>query len=118
MDVTDQADFLNAAALFETADTPEEILTKLQAIEHSLKKSVPYRFGPRTIDLDLLLVDYKVTHKDPILPHPRMHERRFVLEPLTELVDPATQHPSLRWSLRELLEKVQDQRCERTEIIL
>lgn len=118
MEVTDQADFLNAVALFESADSPQEILEKLQAIEGSLKKSVPYRFGPRTIDLDLLLVDYKVSKKDPILPHPKMHERRFVLEPLCELVDPATQHPSLRWSMRELLEMVKEQGCERTKIKL
>jgi 2-amino-4-hydroxy-6-hydroxymethyldihydropteridine diphosphokinase len=118
VEVTDQDDFLNAVALFETNESPEEIITKLQAIEASLKKSVPFRYGPRTIDLDLLLVDYNISKKDPILPHPKMHERRFVLEPLAEVLSPATQLPHWRRSIAELLTYVQDQQCERMTLSL
>jgi 2-amino-4-hydroxy-6-hydroxymethyldihydropteridine diphosphokinase len=87
----DQPRFLNAAALVETELSPRDLLDRLLAIERELGRvrGEGPRFGPRTIDLDLLLYDDAVI-EEPMLsvPHPRLHERRFVLEPLHEL-DPA-----------------------------
>jgi len=109
----EQEDFLNAVALIETMQNPEEVLRILVEIERALGKNLPFRFGPRTIDLDLLLYDNRVLESSTlILPHPRMHERRFVLEPLCELIDPEEQHPRLAVSWRELLDETAEQRCE------
>ncbi|MBM3227531.1 2-amino-4-hydroxy-6-hydroxymethyldihydropteridine diphosphokinase [Candidatus Peribacteria bacterium] len=121
-EVEDQDDFLNAVAHATTEKSPGEIHTILQAIESSLGKAPPYRFGPRTIDLDLLLCgDMVIPHKDGcqlVVPHPRMHERRFVLGPLCELIDPQTLHPLLGVSWESLLEKTLDQHCALTPITL
>ncbi|TSC97516.1 MAG: 2-amino-4-hydroxy-6-hydroxymethyldihydropteridine pyrophosphokinase [Candidatus Peregrinibacteria bacterium Greene1014_49] len=121
-EVENQDDFLNAVAATETQQSPEEILSILQSIEQALGKSPPYRFGPRTIDLDLLLHGNKsqiINRKSQIvLPHPRMHERRFVLEPLCALIDLNTKHPLLHVSWKELLEKTLDQECALTDISL
>lgn len=129
----DQPDFLNAAACFESDESPEEIHTKLQTIEATLKKNPPYRFGPRTIDLDLLLYGSKILpsiqewlpNKQPetrnqklVLPHPRLHERRFVLEPLTELGAGNLLHPELYRTLKSYLPDVEEQECESTGLIL
>jgi 2-amino-4-hydroxy-6-hydroxymethyldihydropteridine diphosphokinase len=110
----DQADFLNAVALMESKEAPADILRILSAIEGSLGKSLPYRFGPRTIDLDLLLVDDIVSDIPALtLPHPRMHERRFVLEPLADLLSPGSRHPRLGKTWSDLLSHLLDQPCER-----
>lgn len=105
----DQDDFLNAVATFETDETPEEIRITLTTIEQDLKKNPPYDKGPRTIDLDVLLYDDLQQH-DPTLtiPHPRMLDRRFVLEPLCEL--------DSSWNASLLQTKEQD--CKKTEILL
>jgi 2-amino-4-hydroxy-6-hydroxymethyldihydropteridine diphosphokinase len=86
----DQPAFLNAAAAVETELTAQALLGKLLEIELVLgRKREGPRFGPRTIDLDLLLYgDETVEAPGLTVPHPRLHERRFVLEPLAEL-DPA-----------------------------
>lgn len=108
-EVTDQADFLNAVAEIETDESPEAIAQTLQSIEHDLKKAPPFKYGPRTIDLDLLLYgDRTIQTSDLTVPHPRMRERRFVLEPLSEL-DP-------RWL--PSLENVEDQPSEKIELVL
>ncbi len=114
MEVADQADFLNAAALFESTESPQEILGKLQAIESTLKKSVPYRYGPRTIDLDIVLMGSLVRKCDPTVPHPKLHQRRFVLEPLMDLDAGEIVHPVLHQKLRDYLIDLQDQHCEKT----
>ena len=110
-EVEDQPDFLNAVAKVKTDRKPEEVKAAVEVIECALKKNPPYRFGPRTIDLDLLLYDnLKIDSPALIVPHPRMHQRRFVLEPLCELSsDP-------RW--KQLLEKIGDQECERVKMSL
>lgn len=85
--VLDQPRFLNAAAAVETELPPRELLERLLGIERRLgrARSGP-RFGPRTIDLDLLLYgDEAVDEPGLEVPHPRLHERAFVLEPLAEL---------------------------------
>jgi 2-amino-4-hydroxy-6-hydroxymethyldihydropteridine diphosphokinase len=92
----DQPRFLNAAARIETGLGPDELLERLLGVERALGRTrTAPRFGPRTIDLDLLLYGDSTLH-DPSLtvPHPRLHERAFVLEPLVEL-DPTLVIPGL-----------------------
>lgn len=84
--LTDQPDFLNAVAGLHTMLDPDALLTQLQAIEtqHGRERSV--RWGPRPLDLDLLLYGSTTLHSERLtLPHPRMHERDFVLRPLREI---------------------------------
>jgi len=85
--IADQPDFINAVARVRTADAPQVLLGKLLTIEARLGRvRTEQQFGPRVIDLDLLLYE-QVQMDTPhlTLPHPRMHLRRFVLEPLFEL---------------------------------
>ena len=88
--LVDQPRFLNAAAAVETDLQPRELLDRLLAVERALGRTREGpRFGPRTIDLDLLLYGDAVVREPGLeVPHPRLHERRFALEPLAEL-DPA-----------------------------
>jgi len=91
----DQPRFLNGAAELETSLGPRELLARLLAIERRLGRvrGVGARFGPRTIDLDLLLYGTAIIDEQGLqVPHPRLHERRFALEPLAEL-DPALEIP-------------------------
>jgi len=83
----DQPTFLNGAAAVETTLSPRELLDALLAVERSLGRTREGpRFGPRTIDLDLLLYgDESVDEPGLTVPHPRLHERAFALEPLAEL---------------------------------
>jgi 2-amino-4-hydroxy-6-hydroxymethyldihydropteridine diphosphokinase len=90
-----QPRFVNAAAALETALAARELLERLLAIERRLGRvrGEGPRFGPRTIDLDLLLYgDETIDEPGLTVPHPRLHERRFALEPLVEL-DPALEVP-------------------------
>ncbi len=100
----DQPRFLNAAAAVDTLLGPRELLVRLLAIERRLgrvRERGP-RFGPRTIDLDLLLYEDLVINEPGLeIPHPRLHERRFALEPLAEL-DPALEIPG-RGAVQTLL---------------
>lgn len=85
--ISDQPEFINAVAALETGLAPEQLLLALQDVEraHGRRRDGP-RWGPRTLDLDLLLMDDRVIRSDRLsLPHPRMHERAFVLLPLREL---------------------------------
>jgi 2-amino-4-hydroxy-6-hydroxymethyldihydropteridine diphosphokinase len=98
-----QPRFLNGAARLRTDLPPRRLLERLQAVEQLLgrDRSGP-RFGPRTIDLDLLLYgDERIDEPGLEIPHPRLHERRFVLEPLAEL-EPGIDVPG-RGSVRALL---------------
>lgn len=84
----DQPRFLNAAASLATTRSPRELLDLLLEIERDLGRvrGQGPRYGPRTIDLDLLLYGDETIDEDALaVPHPRLHERRFVLEPLAEL---------------------------------
>jgi len=79
-------DFVNSVAELRVALSPQALLTALQAIEQQHGRQRPYRNAPRTLDLDLLLVgDVQLDTPDLLLPHPRLHERAFVLRPLSEL---------------------------------
>ena len=84
--VTDQPRFLNGVAALETELAPRELLDVLLAVERRLGRERRERWGPRTIDLDLLLYGDEVIDEDGLkIPHPRLHERKFVLEPLADL---------------------------------
>jgi 2-amino-4-hydroxy-6-hydroxymethyldihydropteridine diphosphokinase len=99
----DQPPFLNAAVAIETDLEPRDLLDRLLAIERTLgRERAGPRFGPRTIDLDLLLLgDRVIDEPGLVVPHPRLHERRFVLEPLHDL-DPELALPDGR-RVRNLL---------------
>jgi len=90
----DQPRFLNAVLRLETELGPRRLLDRLLALERALGRTRDGpRFGPRTIDLDLLLYGAETVDEPGLaVPHPRLHERRFVLEPLAEL-DPALEVP-------------------------
>lgn len=94
--------YLNAAARVDTTLPVQEFFDLLLRIESDLGRIRTQRWGPRTIDLDLLLFDDLVLHIPELtVPHPHMHERRFVLEPLAEIA-PDALHPRLRRCVREL----------------
>jgi len=101
--------FLNGVVQLETAIKPGSLLTTLQEIERALGRDDDNRSGPRTIDLDILFYGDQVM-KEPGLtvPHPRLHQRRFVLMPMNEL-DPLWVHPTLKQSVAQLLTDVPDQ---------
>jgi 2-amino-4-hydroxy-6-hydroxymethyldihydropteridine diphosphokinase len=92
----DQPRFLNAAVALETALTPREVLDRLLAVERQLGRTRDGpRYGPRTIDLDLLLYGEEIVDEPGLrVPHPRLAERRFALEPLFEL-DPGLVIPGV-----------------------
>lgn len=100
----DQPRFLNAVAEIRTELGPQELLGRLLDLEHELGRERRERWGPRTIDLDLLLYgDRMIQTPDLAVPHPRLAERRFVLEGLAELC-PGRTVPGLNRTVRELLE--------------
>lgn len=109
VDVREQPAFLNLVAeMHVTSLSPEQTLARLLRIEYALGRRRDVPRGPRTIDLDLLL--YGAEQRDTdflILPHPRLHLRRFVLTPLAELA-PALLHPTLHTTIKQLLEEVKD----------
>jgi 2-amino-4-hydroxy-6-hydroxymethyldihydropteridine diphosphokinase len=98
-----QDKYLNAAAALETGLSAHELMQVLLDIENQLGRVRAERFGPRTIDLDLLLYGNQTCHTSELtLPHPRMHERPFVLEPLAEIA-PLAVHPFFESTVRDLL---------------
>ena len=101
-----QGPFLNGAVQVETELTPRALLERLLAIEERLGRVRRERFGPRTIDLDLLVYEDAVVDEPGLtLPHPLLHERRFALEPLAELA-PDLEIPG-RGSVSALLSKLE-----------
>jgi 2-amino-4-hydroxy-6-hydroxymethyldihydropteridine diphosphokinase len=102
----DQPWFLNAVISVDSELSPLALLLALQEIERKLGKATPFLNGPRTIDLDILLYDDRVeTSADLTLPHPRMHERRFVLTPLADIV-PEAMHPTEHETVAQLLKSL------------
>ena len=107
--VTNQPDFVNAVAIIETSLPPQVLLRKLHMIERAAGRKRGRRWGPRTLDIDLL--DYhaqKIQHKarvqkTMVLPHPGIQDRTFVLLPLQE-VAPKWKHPTLKRSPAQMLQ--------------
>jgi 2-amino-4-hydroxy-6-hydroxymethyldihydropteridine diphosphokinase len=104
--IVDQPRFVNAAAAVDTELSPRELLDVLLAVERELGRTrTGPRYGPRTIDLDLLLYGDEIVDEPGLtVPHPRLHERRFALEPLADL-DPGLAVPG-RGPLAALLAAV------------
>jgi 2-amino-4-hydroxy-6-hydroxymethyldihydropteridine diphosphokinase len=102
--------FLNGALRLQTALGPQDLLTLLQQVESELGRQRRDRWGPRTIDLDLLLHGELVLDTPSlVIPHPRMAWRRFVLEPAAEVAGEML-HPTVRWSIARLLEHLNSAR--------
>ncbi len=102
----EQPDFINGALSFETLLTPEELLKFLQELEQLAERKRKVRWGPRTLDLDILLYeDVIMDQEELMIPHPDMHNRDFVLQPLAQL-SPYLQHPLLGKTIEQLLTEV------------
>lgn len=108
--VVAQPRFLNAALLLETELEPRELMSGLLDIERAMGRERTIAKGPRVIDLDLLLYEQVVMATAELtLPHPEMHERRFVLEPLAEIA-PGMVHPVLGMTVKEMLARLEHRR--------
>jgi len=104
----EQGKFLNAALMVETSLSAEDLLTACQGIENKLGRVRTVRWGPRTIDLDILIYDGLVIDTVRLkVPHPLMHEREFVLAPLCEIA-PDVMHPVLKKTVREMLAGIKE----------
>ena len=101
---TDQPPFLNQALLLHTLLGPDELMSTLLHIEQSIGRIRTEQYGPRTIDIDILLFNRQIIHTALVtVPHPQMANRRFVLQPLNEIA-PGFVHPVLLQSIAQLLE--------------
>lgn len=104
----DQAWFINAVAEIRTDLPPRKLFEALNEIERKMGRTDGPRWGPRVIDLDLLLYGQEVVaEEDLVIPHPELHRRRFVLEPLSELASYVI-HPDFGVSVRGLLDRLTD----------
>lgn len=103
----EQADFLNAAIGLETLMEPEELLEALHNIENSAGRERILRWGPRTLDLDILFFDKLVYESDTlVIPHPDLHNREFVLKPLSTIA-PNYRHPLLGMTVSQELAELE-----------
>jgi len=101
----DQPPFINAAVAIITKLPPEKLLEVCQEIETALGRDREMEWGPRTMDIDILLYDDQIVSEDKLqIPHPLMHERMFVLKPLKEIA-PSAIHPVLEKSIEDLYEE-------------
>lgn len=102
----EQDDFLNGAIVMDTLQTPEELLKEIETIEKDLKRVRTVHWGPRTIDVDILLYEDRILCNDTLtIPHPEMCKRGFVLRPLAEIA-PYAIHPIYKQTIRDLEEKL------------
>lgn len=117
--VSDQPPFLNACCTGVTDLTPEELLSRLRELEDAGGRNRRgIRYGPRSIDLDILLYGDAATDTPGLtIPHPRMHERAFVLVPLAD-VAPNWQHPVFGRSVAELRAHIADEGVVRTDWLI
>ena len=100
-----QPRFLNMAVEIETELEPKALLRVLKSVETEAGREKSFKWGPRIVDLDILLYNYIILNEDALkIPHPLMHEREFVLRPLHEIA-PDVMHPQLNMTIHELLSK-------------
>ncbi|MBT4917647.1 2-amino-4-hydroxy-6-hydroxymethyldihydropteridine diphosphokinase [Candidatus Peregrinibacteria bacterium] len=98
----DQGKFLNQVIEIKADISPTDLIIRLQEIEHKMGRTREITNGPRTIDLDILFYENEVVETDSLtIPHPRMHERAFVLEPLNEIAQDKN-HPTLNKTINTL----------------
>lgn len=109
VDYTDQDWFINAVFSIKTPLSPHELLKRLQVIQRGAgREESPVRFGPRVLDLDILLFDDLIISTPNLsVPHPRMYKRRFVLQPLCD-INPYLIHPVLNQKMDDLLFHLED----------
>lgn len=101
-----QDDFLNGAVGMRTLQTPEELLEQINMIERDLKRVRTVHWGPRTIDVDILLYDAEILHTEKLtIPHPQMCYRQFVLQPLAEIA-PYAIHPIYHKTISDLEKEI------------
>jgi 2-amino-4-hydroxy-6-hydroxymethyldihydropteridine diphosphokinase len=106
--LVDQPAFINGVVLLETDEDAHWLLRQMLEIEKTFGRIRDLKWGPRSIDLDLLFFDDQIINTPELsVPHPSLHERRFVLEPLNE-VAPDFRHPSLGKSVADLRNDLQD----------
>lgn len=106
--LTDQPSFYNQALAVETALPPEKLMETLLGIEEEMGRSRTIKMGPRTIDLDILLIDSLILNSSLLtLPHPYLQLRRFALMPLCEIA-PGLVHPVFHKTISQLLEECAD----------
>ncbi|MGZ4789711.1 MAG: 2-amino-4-hydroxy-6-hydroxymethyldihydropteridine diphosphokinase [Terriglobales bacterium] len=106
VEFTQQPWFLNIAVAFETKLMPRQLLSAVLKIERNMGRKRLQRKGPRLIDIDIVLFGNAVMNDAKlVIPHPAMHERKFVLAPLAEIA-PEARHPALRKKVKELLQEL------------
>ncbi len=104
----DQPAFINCVVEIETDLSSQDLLKQLNTVELKLGRVRDEKWGPRTIDLDIIFYDKEVINNENlVIPHPRAHQRRFVLEPLCEIA-PKFIHPKFNISALDLLNKIND----------
>ncbi len=113
VDYTEQDWFINTVIKIETTLDPFKLLNELKEIQHRAGRVIDkVRYGPRILDLDIIFYDDEVIKTSGlIIPHPRMHKRHFVLQPMCD-IDPNFIHPKLKKSMNDLLKKVMNTKQE------